>query len=194
MAYLHFTIPLPISSSLAPRFRVPGPSQGEWSARLGSVTGPLPKPFKVPDGLAEHVDSGPVATSSPTQPIPLCGIEQLRKQRVPSLNRGRSPGAGASPRIPFRRCCAFLGCHQQQPDCSRQTQGSMGAQRIMTISDLIAKLSSFPADTRVTLLDPGKRWLLPIQIRPLSPDRSNCGVHLVAITDNESDEIEGLAK
>ena len=65
----------------------------------------------------------------------------------------------------------------------------------MTISDLIAKLSSFPANTRVPLLDPDKRWLLPIQLRQLSPDRSNCGVHLIAITsDNESDEIEGLAK
>jgi hypothetical protein len=63
----------------------------------------------------------------------------------------------------------------------------------MTVSDLIAKLSSYPADARVTLLDPDKRWLLPIEITHLSADNSSCGVDFIAIsTDSESDEIEGM--
>ena len=63
----------------------------------------------------------------------------------------------------------------------------------MTVSDLIAKLSSHPADARVTLLYPDKQWLLPIEITHLSADRSSCGVDFVAITANSgSDEIEGL--
>ena len=37
----------------------------------------------------------------------------------------------------------------------------------MTIADLIAKLSRFPASARVTLLDPDKGWLLPIEITHL---------------------------
>jgi len=32
----------------------------------------------------------------------------------------------------------------------------------MTIAELISMLSTYPADTRVTLLDPDRRWLLPI--------------------------------
>ena len=64
----------------------------------------------------------------------------------------------------------------------------------MTVSDLIAKLSSYPADARVTLLDLDKRWLLPITITHLSADESSCGVDFIAIAaDSMSDEIEGIA-
>ena len=64
----------------------------------------------------------------------------------------------------------------------------------MTVSDLIAKLSTYPADARVTLLDLDKRWLLPITITHLSADDSSCGVDLIAVTaDSASDEIEGIA-
>jgi hypothetical protein len=64
----------------------------------------------------------------------------------------------------------------------------------VTVSDLIAKLSSYPANARVTLLDPDKRWLLPIEITHLSADGSNCGVDFIALTaDSTSDEIEGIA-
>ena len=64
----------------------------------------------------------------------------------------------------------------------------------MTVSDLIAKLSSYPADARVTLLYPDKQWLLPIEITHLSADGSNREVDFIAITaDSASDEIEGLA-
>jgi len=62
----------------------------------------------------------------------------------------------------------------------------------MTVSDLIAKLSAFPADVRVVLLDQDKGWLLPIEIVHLSSDSSTCGVALLTITDRASDEIEGL--
>jgi len=63
----------------------------------------------------------------------------------------------------------------------------------MTVSDLISKLSSYPGDARVTLLDPDKGWLLPIEITHLSADKSGCGVDFIAITaDSASDEIEGL--
>jgi len=63
----------------------------------------------------------------------------------------------------------------------------------MTVCDLISKLSSYPADARVTLLDPDKGWLLSIEITRLSADNSTCGVDLIAITaDRASDEIEGL--
>jgi len=64
----------------------------------------------------------------------------------------------------------------------------------MTVSDLVAKLSAYPADVRVTLLDPEKRWLLPIEITHLSAEDSSCGVDFIAITaDPASDEIEGMA-
>jgi hypothetical protein len=64
----------------------------------------------------------------------------------------------------------------------------------MTVSDLIAKLSSYPADARVTLLYPDKQWLLPIENTHLSADGSNREVDFIAITaDSASDEIEGLA-
>ena len=64
----------------------------------------------------------------------------------------------------------------------------------MTVSDLIAKLSRYPASARVTLLDPDKGWLLPIEVTQLSANMSSCGVDFVAITaDSASDEIEGLA-
>ena len=63
----------------------------------------------------------------------------------------------------------------------------------MTVSDLIAKLSSYPADARVTLVDPEKGWLLPIEITHLSADGYNREVDFIAITaDSASDEIEGL--
>ena len=62
----------------------------------------------------------------------------------------------------------------------------------MTVCDLIARLSSYPGDARVTLLDPDKPWLLPIEIRHLSAGASSCGVEFIAITaDSASDEIEG---
>ena len=61
----------------------------------------------------------------------------------------------------------------------------------MTVSELIAKLSSYPEDARVTLLDADKRWLLPITITHLSADESSCGVDFIAIAaDIMSDEIE----
>ena len=64
----------------------------------------------------------------------------------------------------------------------------------MTVSDLIAKLSCYPLDARVTLLDPDRRWLLPIEIVHLSADGVNREVEFIAITaDSFSDEIEGLA-
>ena len=63
----------------------------------------------------------------------------------------------------------------------------------MTVSNLIEKLSHYPAYTRVTLLDPDKGWLLPIEIAYLAADDCHCEVDFVAITaDNASDEIEGL--
>ena len=64
----------------------------------------------------------------------------------------------------------------------------------MTVADLIAKLSCYPADARVTLLCPDKQWLLPIELTHLSADGSNREVDFIAITaDSVSDEIEGLA-
>jgi DNA-binding transcriptional LysR family regulator len=64
----------------------------------------------------------------------------------------------------------------------------------MTVSDLIAKLSSYPADARVALLYPDKQWLLPIEITHRSADGSNREVDFIAITaPGASDEIEGLA-
>jgi len=64
----------------------------------------------------------------------------------------------------------------------------------MTVSDLIAKLSCYPADARVTLLDPDKRWLLPIEITRLLARGAGRNIDFVAITaDTMSDEIEGLA-
>jgi hypothetical protein len=38
----------------------------------------------------------------------------------------------------------------------------------MTVADLITKLSVYPTDSRVTLLDPQRQWLLPIQVTRLS--------------------------
>jgi hypothetical protein len=65
----------------------------------------------------------------------------------------------------------------------------------MTISDLIAKLSSYPGNARVTLLDFDKGWLLPIEITRLPADGHNREVDFVAITaDSTSDEIEGMAR
>ena len=64
----------------------------------------------------------------------------------------------------------------------------------MTISELISKLSSYPPETRVTLLDPDKRWLLPIEIKYLLAHGSAREVDFIAITaDNANDEIEGMA-
>jgi hypothetical protein len=34
----------------------------------------------------------------------------------------------------------------------------------MTIADLLAKLAVYPADARVTLLDPDRGWMLPIHV------------------------------
>jgi hypothetical protein len=63
----------------------------------------------------------------------------------------------------------------------------------MTVSDLIAELSRYPADARVTLLDPDNGWLLPIQIARLPADGCNRKIDFIAITaDSTSDEIEGL--
>jgi hypothetical protein len=64
----------------------------------------------------------------------------------------------------------------------------------MTVSDLMAKLSAYPADARVTLLDPDTGWLQSIEITQLSADGSSCGVEIIAVTANSaSDEIEGVA-
>jgi len=64
----------------------------------------------------------------------------------------------------------------------------------MTVSELILMLSSYPPETRVTLLDPERRWLLPIELKTLSADQSSCGVDFVAIASaDDCDEIEGLA-
>ena len=64
----------------------------------------------------------------------------------------------------------------------------------MTIADLIAKLSRYPASARVTLLDPSRRWLMPIEMTALSADGMSREVDFIAITaDSASDEIEGLA-
>jgi hypothetical protein len=64
----------------------------------------------------------------------------------------------------------------------------------MTVSELISMLSAYPADTRVTLLDPNRRWLLPIEIMALSADEMSGEADFIAITsDSASDEIEGLA-
>jgi hypothetical protein len=65
----------------------------------------------------------------------------------------------------------------------------------MTVFELITRLSRYPADARVTLLDPGKRWLLPIEITEISADGLDREVEFIAITaDGRSDEIEGIAK
>jgi hypothetical protein len=65
----------------------------------------------------------------------------------------------------------------------------------MTVSELITRLSGCPADARVTLLDPERHWLLPIEITELSADGSIREVDFIGITaDNASDEIEGIAK
>jgi hypothetical protein len=61
----------------------------------------------------------------------------------------------------------------------------------MTVSELIDRLSLYPADARVTLLDAERHWLLPIDIKQMA-DQSNCGVDLIAITAPDTDEIEGL--
>jgi hypothetical protein len=65
----------------------------------------------------------------------------------------------------------------------------------MTVSELITRLSCYPADARTTLLDPEKRWLLPIEITEISADGLDREVEFIAITaDGGSDEIEGIAK
>ena len=65
---------------------------------------------------------------------------------------------------------------------------------MMKVSELIEKLSRYPSDTRVTLLDPDKGWLLPIEIADLPADGLTREADFVAITsDCKSDEIEGLA-
>jgi hypothetical protein len=63
----------------------------------------------------------------------------------------------------------------------------------MTIAQLIAKLSRYPASARVTLLDPNKPLLLPIEITLLPAEGSAREVDFIAITaDGASDEIEGV--
>ena len=63
----------------------------------------------------------------------------------------------------------------------------------MTVSELISMLATYPADARVTLLYPDKRWLLPIKVTPLPADGFAREVDFIAITANgESDEIEGV--
>jgi hypothetical protein len=63
----------------------------------------------------------------------------------------------------------------------------------MTVCELVSMLSAYPAETRVTLLDPDKLWLLPIEITYLPAQGSAREVDFVAITaDRASDEIEGL--
>jgi hypothetical protein len=52
----------------------------------------------------------------------------------------------------------------------------------MTVSELISKLSFYPPETRVTLLDPDTRWLLPIEIKDLPAQGSNREVDFIAIT------------
>jgi hypothetical protein len=65
----------------------------------------------------------------------------------------------------------------------------------MTVFELISMLSAYPADTRVTLLDPGRRWLLPIVLTALSADGTNRKIDFIAITaDSASDEIGGLVR
>lgn len=65
----------------------------------------------------------------------------------------------------------------------------------MTVSELIAKLSRYPADARVTLLDPCKHWLLPIEVIELPADGTMREVDFVAITvDAMGDEIEGIVR
>jgi hypothetical protein len=64
----------------------------------------------------------------------------------------------------------------------------------MTVSELISKLSFYPPETRVTLLDPDKRWLLPIEIKYLPAQGSAREADFIAITaDTMNDEIEGVA-
>jgi hypothetical protein len=64
----------------------------------------------------------------------------------------------------------------------------------MTVSDLIAKLSSYPAGARVTLLDPDNGWLLPIAFKRSLADGSTREVDFVVITaDSATDESEGMA-
>ena len=63
----------------------------------------------------------------------------------------------------------------------------------MTVSELIAMLSAYPTDTRVTLLDSERQWLLPIKVTLLPTDGAAREVDFIAITaDGTSDEIEGL--
>lgn len=51
----------------------------------------------------------------------------------------------------------------------------------MTIADMIAKLFRYPASARVTLLDPDKRWLLPIEVKHLPSEGSAREVDFIAI-------------
>ena len=61
------------------------------------------------------------------------------------------------------------------------------------LSELISALSNYPDDARVTLLDPDKRWLLPIEVKTLPAAYSSCGVEFVAITSaDDCDEIESI--
>jgi len=63
----------------------------------------------------------------------------------------------------------------------------------MTVGDLIAKLSAYPSNARVSLLHPDRPWLLPIEITHLPAEGPDCDVDVIAITaDSASDEIEGL--
>jgi hypothetical protein len=63
----------------------------------------------------------------------------------------------------------------------------------MTVSELISELSFYPPETRVTLLDPDKRWLLPIEIKYLPAQGPARQVDFIAITaDIANDEIEGV--
>ena len=82
----------------------------------------------------------------------------------------------------------------KQVECWRAGMDRPEIGGAMTIADLIAQLSRYPASARVTLLDPGRRWLLPIEITALSADGMSREVDFIAITaDSASDEIEGLA-
>jgi hypothetical protein len=62
----------------------------------------------------------------------------------------------------------------------------------VTVGDLIAKLSSYPADARVTLLDSDRGWLLPIENAHLAADGARENDFVATTSDVSSDEIEGL--
>ena len=60
---------------------------------------------------------------------------------------------------------------------------------MMKVSELIESCLGTPSDTKVTLLDPDKGWLLPIEIADLPADGLTREADFVAITsDCKSDE------